>query len=165
MSPELVPWLAALALLLGILALILEVFIMGFGVVGLLGIILVGWGVVLLSVDVTITFKALVVALAASIVIFIVGIKVMSRLNFWHRITLGNRQRNDEGYSVSREELAQYTGQEGIALTPLRPSGAAQVGGDRLDVVSEGGFIPAGAKIKVVRVEGIRIVVRPAKPG
>ncbi|AGL00843.1 NfeD family protein [Desulfoscipio gibsoniae] len=160
MSPELIPWLATLAFLLGILALVLEVFILGFGVAGLVGIILIGWGIVLLSMDVTLTFKSLVIALAVSIVILIVGIKVMSRFNLWQRLTLGNRQRNDEGYSASKKELVDYAGQVGITLTPLRPSGAAEVGGERLDVVSEGGFIPAGAKIKVVRVEGIRIVVR-----
>ncbi|WP_449241221.1 NfeD family protein [Desulfoscipio gibsoniae] len=160
MLPELVPWLAALAFLLGILALVLEIFILGFGVAGLVGIILIGWGIVLLSVDVALTFKSLVIALTASIIIFIIGIKVMSRFNLWQRLTLVSRQRNDEGYRASRAELADYAGREGITLTPLRPSGAAQVGGERLDVVSEGGFIPSGAKIKVVRVEGIRIVVR-----
>ncbi|WP_347490583.1 NfeD family protein [Desulfoscipio sp. XC116] len=160
MLPELVPWLAALAFLLGILALVLEIFILGFGVAGLVGIILIGWGIVLLSVDVALTFKSLVIALTASIIIFIIGIKVMSRFNLWQRLTLVSRQRNDEGYRASRAELADYAGREGITLTPLRPSGAAQVGEERLDVVSEGGFIPSGAKIKVVRVEGIRIVVR-----
>jgi membrane-bound ClpP family serine protease len=160
MFPEVVPWLAALALLLGILALLLEVFMPGFGVAGVAGVILIAWGIVLLSADVTITFKSLVIGLIASIIVFILGIKMMSRFNFWQRLTLGKRQLNDEGYRAARDELAAYTGQVGTALTPLRPSGAAEVGEERLDVVSEGGFIPAGAKIKVVRVEGIRIVVR-----
>lgn len=123
MLPELVPWLAALAFLLGILALVLEIFILGFGVAGLVGIILIGWGIVLLSVDVALTFKSLVIALTASIIIFIIGIKVMSRFNLWQRLTLVSRQRNDEGYRASRAELADYAGREGITLTPLRPSG------------------------------------------
>ena len=160
MSPELVPWLAALALLLGILALLLEVFMPGFGVAGVAGIILIAWGIMLLSVDATITFKSLVVGLIASIVVFILGIKLMSKFSLWQRLTLSKRQHNDEGYRASSGALADYVGQEGIALTPLRPSGAVQVGGERLDVVSEGGFITAGAKVKVMRVEGIRIVVR-----
>jgi len=160
MSPEIVPWLATLAILLGFIALVLEVFIMGFGIAGVIGIILIGWGIVLLSVDVMITFKSLVIGIVVSIIVFILGLKLMSRLNIWQRLTLGKRQFNNEGYRTSRKELSEYTGQDGIALTPLRPSGAAEVGGERLDVVSEGGFIPAGAKIRVVRVEGIRIIVR-----
>ncbi|KAF1084085.1 hypothetical protein SPSYN_02737 [Sporotomaculum syntrophicum] len=160
MSPELIPWLAALALLLGILGLLLEVFMAGFGVAGVAGVVLIAWGIVLLSVDISITFKSLVIGLIVSMLVFILGIKLMSRFNLWQRLTLSKRQLNDEGYRSSRDELVDFTGQEGITLTPLRPSGVAEVGGERLDVVSEGGFIPAGAKIKVVRVESIRIVVR-----
>lgn len=163
MSPEMVPWLAALVILVGFFALILEVFIMGFGIAGVAGIILISWGIVLLSVDVAITFKSLVVGLLVSIIVFISGLKLMSRFKLWQRLTLGKRQLNKDGYRTSRNEFAEYTGQEGIALTPLRPSGVAEVGGERLDVVSEGGFVSAGAKIKVVRVEGIRIVVQARK--
>ena len=49
---------------------------------------------------------------------------------------------------------------EGAALSALRPAGAAQIAGRRVDVVSEGTFIPAGAAVKVVSVEGARVVVR-----
>ena len=48
----------------------------------------------------------------------------------------------------------------GTALTQLRPSGAALINGRRVDVVTEGGLIERGANIKVVAVEGARIVVR-----
>jgi membrane-bound serine protease (ClpP class) len=48
----------------------------------------------------------------------------------------------------------------GTALTQLRPSGTASINGQRVDVVTEGGLIERGAKLKVVAVEGTRIVVR-----
>lgn len=48
----------------------------------------------------------------------------------------------------------------GQTLTNLRPSGTATINGNRVDVVSEGGFINAGQRIKVVAVEGLRVVVR-----
>jgi membrane-bound serine protease (ClpP class) len=54
------------------------------------------------------------------------------------------------------------SGATGSALTDLRPSGAAEVGGRRIDVVSEGEFIRAGEPIVVVRDEGYRRVVRRA---
>lgn len=162
MSPDLVPWLAALAFLLGLLALALEIFIFpGFGVAGLIGIILFGWGIILLSVDVTVTLKSLVVAVAVSLVLLLAGIKILSRLNFWQRLTLGMRQDKGTGYRAPRDELRQFAGQEGVTVTPLRPAGTAEVNGQRLDVVTEGGYVPAGARITVVKVEGGRIVVRP----
>ncbi len=58
---------------------------------------------------------------------------------------------------VDRPELLNATG---TALTQLRPSGVANLSGQRVDVVTEGGLIECGAAIKVVAVEGSRIVVR-----
>lgn len=58
---------------------------------------------------------------------------------------------------VDKPELLHQTGE---ALTQLRPSGNARINGQRVDVVTEGGLIERGAKIKVVAVEGARIVVR-----
>jgi membrane-bound ClpP family serine protease len=58
---------------------------------------------------------------------------------------------------VDRPELLNGTG---VALTQLRPSGTASIDGKRVDVVTEGGLIERGTKVKVVAVEGTRIVVR-----
>jgi membrane-bound serine protease (ClpP class) len=58
---------------------------------------------------------------------------------------------------VEKLELLNGTG---VALTQLRPSGTARINGQRVDVVTEGGLIERGAKLKVVAIEGTRIVVR-----
>jgi membrane-bound serine protease (ClpP class) len=58
---------------------------------------------------------------------------------------------------VERPELLDQTG---IALTNLRPSGAALINGKRVDVVTEGPMIERGAPVRVVAVEGMRVVVR-----
>ena len=42
----------------------------------------------------------------------------------------------------------------------LRPAGVARFGNDRVDVVSEGDFIPAGSTIRVLRTAGNRVTVR-----
>ena len=60
---------------------------------------------------------------------------------------------------VDKPELLDGTG---VALTQLRPSGVANINGQRVDVVTEGGLIERGAAVKVVAVEGSRIVVREA---
>ena len=57
--------------------------------------------------------------------------------------------------------------QTGAALTTLRPSGTALINGRRVDVVTEGAMIERGAPVKVVAIEGMRVVVRifpEAKP-
>jgi membrane-bound serine protease (ClpP class) len=58
---------------------------------------------------------------------------------------------------VEKPELLNRTG---VTLTRLRPSGVAKIDGQRVDVVSEGGLIEHGVAIKVVAIEGSRIVVR-----
>jgi len=161
MSPALVNWLAFLAFLLGLIAFLLEIFVFpGFGVAGITGVILVGWGIFLIAVDVTQATAALVLAVVATIVILIVGLRLMSRYNMWYRLTLQNKQQNDEGYVAPAPELSFYAGKEGVALTPLRPAGSAEVDGRRLDVVTEGEFIPKGRPVKVIKVEGTRVVVK-----
>jgi len=58
---------------------------------------------------------------------------------------------------VSKPELVNCTG---VTITQLRPSGTAFINGKRVDVVTEGALIEQGASIKVVVVEGLRVVVR-----
>ena|SRR5947207_10824325 len=57
-------------------------------------------------------------------------------------------------------EKPELLDQTGTALTPLRPSGTASINGRRVDVVTEGPFVERGATVKVIAVEGMRVVVR-----
>ena len=50
-------------------------------------------------------------------------------------------------------------GQEGLALTELRPSGTVAFGSERVSVVAQGGLIEAGARVRVVATEGSEIRV------
>ena len=58
------------------------------------------------------------------------------------------------------EQSPGLVGVEGVAQTLLRPSGMALLGGKRLDVVAESGMIESGSAIKVVAIEGTRIIVQ-----
>lgn len=48
----------------------------------------------------------------------------------------------------------------GRAATPLRPVGIAELGGQRREVIAEGGYIEAGTAVEVVSDDGARILVR-----
>jgi membrane-bound serine protease (ClpP class) len=50
--------------------------------------------------------------------------------------------------------------QYGVSLTPLRPGGMAQIGAERVDVVTSGEPIERGQKLRVISVEGTRVLVR-----
>jgi membrane-bound ClpP family serine protease len=160
-SPDLGIWLPILFFILGLLALILEVFILpGFGVSGVIGIILIGWGIVMLSVDFAQTTMSLTIAIISTILLFVIGLKISGKYGFWQKIILGTKQMNNMGYSASATELINYLGRKGIAITPLRPSGIADISGNRLDVITSGEYISAGTSITVIRVEGVRVIVK-----
>ena len=48
----------------------------------------------------------------------------------------------------------------GVAVTPLRPAGKAQFGEQFLDVIAEGDYVSPGGRVRVVEIEGMRIVVK-----
>jgi membrane-bound ClpP family serine protease len=72
---------------------------------------------------------------------------------------LSESAKKEDGY-VSNVNRTDLLGKEGIALTILRPAGTVIINNERVDVVSEGGFIDQNAVVKVIKVEGARIVVR-----
>lgn len=53
-------------------------------------------------------------------------------------------------------------GDTGPAMTPLRPAGKAKIGDRVADVVTDGEFLPAGTKVRVLAVEGSRVLVEKA---
>jgi membrane-bound ClpP family serine protease len=71
--------------------------------------------------------------------------------------TLKEDGREYKSYDDSRMPLL---GKEGAAHTDLRPAGIATINGERIDVVSEAGFITKGSAVKVIEVAGNRVVVR-----
>lgn len=158
---EISGWLAILFFALGIFALLLEIFFVpGFGIPGLLGVILLGWGVLLLSVDVFQATQALTVALLLTLVVLFGGAWLATKVNFWKRVTLGSRQNTKEGYVAPQRDLERLLGMQGVAATPMRPAGSAIIDGKKVDVVTEGEFIGTGTPILVIKVEGARVVVR-----
>jgi membrane-bound serine protease (ClpP class) len=55
-------------------------------------------------------------------------------------------------------------GAKGVVLSDLRPGGFAEIGGERVGVVTRGDYIRAGESIEVISDEGYRRVVRRVRP-
>lgn len=66
----------------------------------------------------------------------------------------------EKSTSLSDASAQELIGLEGECLTALRPSGNADFGGRRLDVVSAGEFIEKGSRVRIESVEGLRILVK-----
>ena len=46
-----------------------------------------------------------------------------------------------------------------MAITPLRPSGIIEVNGKKLNALTRGEYVDSNTKIKIISVEGNKIVV------
>jgi membrane-bound serine protease (ClpP class) len=63
-----------------------------------------------------------------------------------------------------RTERPELLNKTGVAQTALRPAGMALINGQRVDVVTEGPMIERDTPVRVVAVEGMRVVVSPENP-
>lgn len=97
---------------------------------------------------------------SGALVIFLLG-RFLPKTTFYNRLVLGAA--GDHGPSLAAASIDSPTlvkvGGEGVARSMLRPSGKAAFGGIVLDVITEGDFVNPGARIRVVAIEGPRIVV------
>ncbi|OEF96228.1 NfeD family protein [Desulfuribacillus alkaliarsenatis] len=148
--------------IIGIILLSIEFFAPGFGIFGISGIVAMGAAIVLAAQDTTLGMQSLLIALAITFVVSIILVKYFGYRGIWSKFILSEKQQNELGY-VAPQQRKDLLGQIGETITPLRPSGTAQFDDYLADVVGEGGYIQSGRKVKVVKVEGTRIVVREIK--
>ncbi|ARI77019.1 hypothetical protein HM131_09270 [Halobacillus mangrovi] len=153
---------AIILLILGIGLVVAEFFLPG-GIAGIAGIIAIVASLMLSSADMGHMAMSIGIALIVTIVVSIILFKVVGlERGFFRHIILNDATTSEKGY-VSAANRLELIGMEGTTLTPLRPAGTAEFDGERLDVVTEGGFISAQHRVKVVKTEGSRIVVREMK--
>ncbi|MEI6515114.1 MAG: NfeD family protein [bacterium] len=89
---------------------------------------------------------------------------VIAWIRLFPRSTIGQKMTlNEDGKAFKSSDSRQsIMGAAGITASELRPAGFALINGKRIDVVAEGGIIDINQPIKVVKVEGNRVVVRKA---
>lgn len=153
---------ALLALFVGYVLLVVEMCIPGFGVPGVLGIILAVLGVITLQPT---PLQALVVVLVF-VVLLCIALTICLRSAARGRLSKSRLVLNEvatRGDTKETNDLNYFIGKVGKAHTPLRPAGIAEFDGVRLSVISEGDFIERDVPVRVEKVSGNRIVVTRIK--
>ncbi len=154
----------AICFVAGIGLLVLEAFMPGFGLPGISGAVLEVIAIVLCWFNVGPVAALGMTLIILSLLAIAVSISLRSaakgRLSK-SKMILNDTESNEQGYRSS-EDMQSFLGLSGTATTVLRPTGMAQFDGVKLNVVSDGEFIPSGTPVQVVRVEGNRIVVKAA---
>ena len=149
-----------LLLFIGGISLIgLEMFIPG-GIVGTVGIITVIYAIIYINKSTYHIAFILVISLILATIQFYVNRNVFhKRLTLLNRLVLNDSISTEDGYVASESRL-ELIGKKLQAYTDLRPAGVAVLGNEKLDVVTDGDFIEKGNEIEIIRVEGMRIVVK-----
>ena len=149
----------------GLGLLIVEVFMPGFGLPGVSGIVLEAVAIVLTyrghgglaALGMTLIILA-VVAIAISLALHSATKGKLSR----SAMILTETESAAAGYVASRD-MDVFLNKEGLTTTVLRPSGMAVFDGVKLNVVSDGEYIAQNVLVRVDHVEGSRVVVRKVK--
>lgn len=152
-------WTSLIIFVVGLILLVIEAISPGFGLPGISGIILIIVGIVLAMGSLQSAIMSLSVSIILTAVITILLVKKGQKIQAFNKIILSTRQEDEEGY-LSAIPKVEYLDREGMAITDLRPSGVIEIDEEKLDALSEGSYIPKGSQIKVIKVEGSKIIVR-----
>ncbi|MFE8703213.1 nodulation protein NfeD [Cytobacillus sp. FJAT-54145] len=144
---------------LGIGLIVLEFFLPG-GIAGIIGLVSIIASLFLATDNVIHMGISILISIGISILASILMVKVFGKkMKLFKKIILTDSTNTESGY-ISNKNRTELIGLEGYTLTALRPSGTVLINDERLDVVTEGSFIAKNVKVKIVKTEGARIVVR-----
>lgn len=155
-------WVPCLILcIVGIALLIIELFLPGFGVSGIMGILCLAAVIVIefLTASPTTAYIVAAVLIAILILMIVLFMRSMKKgLLFRSPIVLKD---NIEAVAVrpSACDLKSLIGKQGTVVTPLRPSGIVQIEGQRYSVESQAVFVEKDAVVTVIAVDGTKITV------
>lgn len=164
-----------LAFIIGLVLIAIEVFVIpGFGIFGILGLILTLGSLVFMMLNnemfdfefvpkenITRALLTTLTGLFGSIILMFIGGVRLTNSNFFKRVALQGVQSKTEGYS-SRFIAAGMAGKTGEVFSVLRPSGKVEIEGELYDAHTRGEYLEQGEKIVVVDESGTSLKVKKA---
>jgi membrane-bound serine protease (ClpP class) len=152
----------SLFLALGFILVLLELFVIpGFTFFGIAGLFIITGSIVYSFIELPLiqAFGMFVGAVVFTSLFLFVFFKSGAHKH----LILNFKMPREKGFKAFQKNYEFLQEKTGKTATPLHPSGIIVVNGERYDAVSEGGFIQENLTVKVVKVEGHRIVVRELK--
>lgn len=148
--------------IIGLALIVAEFFIPG-GIIGLIGGACIVISLLFAGANVVHMAYSILIAMFIAVIGMVIIMKFFGkRLHFFNKLVLKDATTTEEGY-VSNINRIELIGKTGVAVTALRPAGVVMIENERIDAVSEGSFIDVASKVKIIKVEGSRIVVREIK--
>ncbi len=143
----------------GIILLLIEMMIPGFGIFGLTGLLLFLWGIYDWMGGGPMALITVTVLSVVGVLLLWWIVSIFPNTRLGERLTLRLQSTKEKGYA-SHPDPNRWLGKIGETKTVLRPAGTMIVEGTFLDVVTDGEFYEPGTEVKIISVTGGRIVVR-----
>lgn len=144
---------------IGVIFVIIELFIVG-AVIGFFGIVLISLSLIMLGDNLFIMLFNVIIAVILSIVEWVILVKLLNRkISFFEKVVLKDSTNAEAGYR-SHDDRSHLVGKIARTSTDLRPAGIILINDERIDAVSDGSFILRNKDVKILEVEGTRVVVR-----
>ncbi|WP_331721978.1 NfeD family protein [Alkalithermobacter paradoxus] len=150
--------------LIGLIFLVLEALAPGFGIFGISGILAVVVSIIMASNSLLQAFAYMFVAFIITIIATVFLIKKLPKRKISKTLLLETKL-NKEGGFVPYKENTDYIGKVGNSVSDLRPSGKVQIGNEILDCISETSYIEKNKAVKIIKIDGNKIIVREIKEG
>jgi len=130
------------------------------GIAGVIGSLAIIGSIILAGGNPMYMAISVLIAVAIAVTGMVIIMKFFGKkLHLLNKVVLMDTTDTESGY-VSNVNRTELLGRIAQTSTALRPSGAIELDGERIDVVSEGSYIGKGISVIIVKVEGSRIVVR-----
>jgi membrane-bound serine protease (ClpP class) len=182
MMMGLASWWEVIAILAGVVLLAIEVFVLpGFGIPGILGLLLMMGGLIStflpqgkgmfnsgfvasggLNDLLWITLLVIGSLVSGGLLLWFV-IKQIGEIPLFRKLVLTGDDEVTSGTLASSAMMGAETflrvGDEGVTVTRMTPAGRIEIANRLYDAVTEGSLLEAGTQIHVISVDGIRIGV------
>lgn len=142
----------------GIFLIVIEIWFLPGGIVGIIGIVCMGIAIFL-------SFKNYGevqggITLTVSAVVLIAAIIYGFKTNLWDKIALNS---TITGRAFEDSDTLVKVGDEGVALSALRPIGKGEFSDQVYEIRSFGEYVQQGEKVKIVMIKENKIFVEPIK--
>ena len=153
---------AIVLVVIGMVLIVIEMIVPGFGAAGISGGIALIAGLALGSSSLSSAMFSLLIILVLLALIAIIIFRSALRGKLSRSPVVLNTSIDSGSTELFDEDIKELVGTTGRTLTALRPSGIAEIGGRRVDVVSEAEFIGKGEDVTVVSTDGMKVLVKRA---
>lgn len=156
-------WISASFLCVGLVFLIIEAFIAGFGFFGISGTLSIIAGVIIRicqGLDLTQSLAFILIILGFFVILVMIMVYSAQYGILGHSGLFESKTSISKDYNETERRVKKLVGKSGKAITDLRMGGKAKIKGKVYDVVSLKSYIEKGSNIKVVEVKDNTIIVR-----